>query len=100
MLRCVCCLFVATKRCSLHFIHLLLSFLFNFGQEGYNPKMLYFVFLPSLFAGLPLVAVLVGCAVLRSWQLHYGHSARHLNKLLASAPPQPRHPRSNLNPKP
>jgi len=59
--------------------------------------MLYFVFLPSLFAGLPLLAVLVGCAVLRSWMLHSGRSARGLNQMLASsapAPAPPRHARS------
>eukprot|EP00802_Teleaulax_amphioxeia_P011266 Tamp_11298.p2 GENE.Tamp_11298~~Tamp_11298.p2 ORF type:complete len:393 (-),score=73.56 Tamp_11298:485-1663(-) len=64
-----------------------------FAQEGHAPKMLYFVFLPSLFAGLPLLAVLVGCAVLRSWMLHSGRSARGLNQMLASSAPAPAPPR-------
>jgi len=61
----------------------------GFAQEGYSAKMLDFVFLPALFFGLPLLALVFGCAVIRSWNLHTGSTADVLDKLVAGAPRKP-----------
>jgi len=41
-------------------------------QENFFSKWLYWVFLPALFVGLPTVAFLFGCGVIRAWRMHLG----------------------------
>ena len=74
---CLCCVVAA----QIHFKSMSLSAL-RTRQEGYSPKFLYFVFLPSLGLCLPLVAFFWGFALIRSWRLHSENAGEVLDALV------------------
>lgn len=63
----------------------------GFAQEGYSPKMLYWVFLPALFLGLPVLALVVGCAVMHSWRIYSGSTSQVLDSLVGGPRTPNRH---------